>query len=204
MKRTIGTTAGAVLLTTALLAGCSGGSSGSGGSAGSGATNAADGNDVKAEASAVAKAIGPGSSVSDITSKACGAIKPADAQALLKGPVTLKVEPFQCDGDGGGLTVSISPNDTTKKDYSDLGHGPALAGVGDEAMWFQPFAGATIPTVVSHQGSTTCTVQVGADVPTTTIDYTGKDPFFKITPTHAAAYAAKMGVLCAEVFSGLG
>ncbi len=204
MRKATLTTAGAALLTAGLITGCSGGSSGSGG-----AGNATGGAGSGAQASAIAKAVGSGSSVMDSSQKACSGIKAADVQALLKSSASaVTVNPFECAWNQGALTVTIYLNDTTNKYYNDqAGSGGADShslSVGDKAVWFQPVPGRTVPAVVTHAGTNTCTVQLSADPPDTTISYTGSDPFFTIKAADAASYAGKEGQLCTEVFSALG
>ena len=58
----------------------------------------------------------------------------------------------------------------------------------------------TTPWVEAHKGSTTCELSP-ADPPETTLVYTGSDPFYKIAPADSAAYAAKEGVLCNDIFN---
>jgi hypothetical protein len=202
MRKATLTTAGAVLLAGGLITGCSGGSSGSSG--------AQVGSGSGAQASAIAKAVGPGSSIMDSSKKACDGIKPADVQALLKASASaVTVNPFECGWNQGAVTVTIYLGDTTDKYYDDqtsnLGSdGNGSLSVGDKAVWFQPVAGRTVPMMVSHQGSNTCEVQLSADPPATTLAYTGSDPFFTIKQADAESYAAKEGQLCSEVFSALG
>jgi hypothetical protein len=190
--------AGAVLLAAGLMTSCSGGSSGA---------KAAPASDP--QASAIAKAVGAGSSVADSSKKACDGIKSADVQALLKSSASaVTVDPFQCAWNQGAITVTIYLNDTTDKYYNDEasngGSDSHSLSVGDKAVWFQPVPGRTVPGVVTHQGANTCTVQLSAEPPDTTVAYTGSDPFFTIKPADAQSYAAKEGQLCTEVFSALG
>jgi hypothetical protein len=197
------TTTTTMLIATGVLASlvaCSGSSGGSSASTAGAAP--------KGAASAIANAVGPGSSIADLTSKACAAIKPADAQALLKKQgVTARTNPFECAWDGGALTVTIYPNDTSDKYYGDQTthlEDPGTLPIGDKAVWFQPVPGHTVPAVVAKKGTNTCEVQLSADPPDTTMPYTGSMPIVTTKRADVAAYAAKMGVLCSEVFGALG
>ncbi|HTC70306.1 MAG TPA: hypothetical protein VK662_12110 [Acidothermaceae bacterium] len=153
-------------------------------------------------AAALAGATGAGGPLD--TSKQCAAIKPADVQVLMKAPVTPVVDnPGECSFYGGDLKIDIYPNDPNQKFYQNPVNGPGttpLTGVGDQAQWFAPVPGATTPWVEAHKGSLTCELSP-ADVAETTIPYTGSDPFFKIAPADSAAYAAKEGVLCQDIFN---
>jgi hypothetical protein len=153
-------------------------------------------------AAALAGATGAGGPLD--TSKQCAAIKPADVQVLMKAPVTKVVDyPGECSFYGGDLKIDIYPNDPNQKFYQNPVNGPGttpLSGVGDQAQWFAPVPGGTTPWVEAHKGSLTCELSP-ADVAETTIPYTGSDPFFKIAPADSAAYAAKEGVLCQDIFN---
>jgi hypothetical protein len=207
------------LVTTAacLLTGCSksksasssapsgGGATGAaaaGGSAAGGSAAGAGGAATGALASAVAGATAAGGALDE--SKVCAAIKPADVQALMKAPVTPVVNnPGECSFYGGDLTIDIYANDPTQKYYQNPVNGPGttpVPGVGDQAQWFAPVPGMTTPWVEAHKGSTTCTVSP-ADPSETTLPYAGASPFYKITTADSAAYAAKEGVLCNDVFA---
>jgi hypothetical protein len=153
-------------------------------------------------AAAIAAATGKGGPLD--SSKQCAAIKAADVQALMKAPATAAQNfPGECSFYGGDLKIDIYPNDPTQKYYQNTVNGPGtmpLSGVGDQAQWFAPIVGTNTPWVEAHKGSLTCVVSP-ADPPETTIPYTGTDPFEKIAPADSAAYAAKEGVLCNDIFS---
>jgi hypothetical protein len=199
-----------IATTACLLSGCSkkssaatGGGGATGAAASVAAAAAAAGVSVPAgAAAALAGATGKGGPLDD--SKLCAAVKPADVQALMKASVTPVVnEPGECSWYGGDLKIDIYANDPTQKYYQNPVNGPGttpVAGVGDQAQWFAPVTGATTPWVEAHKGSLTCTLSP-ADVAETTLTYTGSDPFFKIAPADSAAYAAKEGVLCNDIFA---
>jgi hypothetical protein len=196
-----------VAIPTCLLAGCSN----SGSSAASGDTTAAAASTGATAAAGVSVPAGAGAAISAATgpggpldvSKLCAAIKPADVQALMKAAVTAVVDyPGECSFYGGDLKVDIYLNDPTQKYYQNAVGAPGttpLPGVGDQAQWSQPVPAMTTPYIEAHKGSTTCITET-ADPPETTMPYTGSDPFFTITTADAAAYAAKEGALCNDVF----
>jgi hypothetical protein len=195
--RSTGLVSIALMATTAcLLTGCSKSKSSSAGTGGAGGAVPAN------LSAAVAGATAAGGALD--ASKECAAIKPADVQALMKAPVTPAVNnPGECSYYGGDLKVDIFTNDPTQKYYQNPVNGPGttpLTGVGDQAQWFAPVPGSTTPWVEGHKGSTTCTVSP-ADPSETTLPYTGTQPFYKILPADSAAYAAKEGVLCQDVFA---
>ncbi len=199
-----------VATTACLLSGCSkskSASPGSGGATGAAASiaaaAAAAGVSVPpGAAAAIAGATGKGGALDE--SKLCAAVKPADVQALMKAPVTPVVNnPGECSWYGGDLKIDIYANDPTQKFYQNPVNGPGttpVPGIGDQAQWFAPVPGATTPWVEAHKGSTTCELSP-ADPPETTLVYTGSDPFYKIAPADSAAYAAKEGVLCQDIFN---
>jgi hypothetical protein len=198
-----------VATTACLLTGCSKSKSAA---AGGGATGAAASIAAAAAAAGVSVPPGAAAAIAGATakggpldlSKQCAAIKPADVQALMKASVTPVVDyPGECSFYGGDLKIDIYANDPNQKFYQNPVNGPGttpVPGVGDQAQWFAPVPAASTPWVEAHKGSTTCTVSP-ADPPETTLPYTGSDPFFKIAPADSAAYAAKEGVLCNDIFS---
>jgi hypothetical protein len=108
---------------------------------------------------------------------------------------------------GDNITVTVFQRDADKKYYNDtVAHqlqngGTPLSGVGDEAAWAQPVAGQSGPVVAAHKGSLTCVVALPADLTLITIDKTGGGPIYSVTAEAAASFAAKMGVLCNDLFS---
>ena len=151
---------------------------------------------------AVAALGGGGGSVLDV-SKQCKAIKPADVQALMKATLApVQINPLECDFAGGSMKVNIRLDDAAHKQYTLLASpapGHELTGVGDQAYWFEPADGHTTPWIESYKGSVACEVSA-ADPPDTTIPYTGSG-IVTITEPDAAAYAAKEGAVCNDVFS---
>jgi hypothetical protein len=157
---------------------------------------------------------GPSGGGGGSDAKYCAAMKLPDAQALVKPPVAAAQTggPLGCafllpgqDINGDNLTASVFPGDDSKQFYNsslkDLGGTPTpLPGVGDEAQWGQ-IASAAAPEVVAHKGSLTCVVQGPTDTSTLTVAQTGNGPEYNISPSAAADYAAKMGVLCTDMFS---
>jgi len=139
-------------------------------------------------------------------SRDCSAIKKADAQALMKPDVgTVQAVIGECSFAGGQIKMDLY-DDPNKKYYGDneLGSGHPLTGVGDEAIWYQPVAGVNAPWVDARKGTLTCVVSTPDDLSTTTLPYTGSAPFTTVADTDAAAYAQKVGVLCADVFAAAG
>jgi hypothetical protein len=192
--------------TACLLTGCSTSSSAAPGGGATGAAAAiaaaAGGSAPAGAAAAIVGATGAGGPLDE--SKLCAAVKPADVQALMKAAVTPVVNnPGECAWYGGDLKIDIYANDPTQKFYQNPVNGPGttpVPGVGDQAQWFAPVPGATTPWIEAHKGSLTCVLSP-ADPPETTLAYTGTDPFFKIAPADSAAYAAKEGVLCNDIFA---
>jgi hypothetical protein len=209
-SRSAGLVSIALMATTAcLLSGCSKKSSAA---PGGGATGAAASIAAAAAAAGVSVPPGAAAALAGATgkggpldqSKQCAAIKPADVQALMKAPATAVVNyPGECSFYGGDLKIDLYANDPTQKYYQNPVNGPGttpLTGVGDQGQWFAPVPGKTTPWIEAHKGSLTCTVSP-ADPPETTIPYTGSDPFWTIAPADSAAYAAKEGALCNDVFN---
>ncbi|HEY5201176.1 MAG TPA: hypothetical protein VIJ31_09725 [Acidothermaceae bacterium] len=210
-SRSTGLVSIALMATTAcLLTGCSKSKASSGAgdpgaalaAAGASAAAAAGVSVPAGAAAAIAGATGKGGPLDE--SKLCAAVKPADVQALMKATVTPVVNnPGECSWYGGDLKIDIYANDPTQKYYQNPVNGPGttpLTGVGDQAQWFAPVLGKTTPWIEAHKGSLTCTVSP-ADPPETTLPYTGSDPFYTIAPADSAAYAAKEGALCNDIFA---
>lgn len=205
-RKALGRTAAASALTLAaalVLSGCTGSSiKGSSAPAGGGGTRL-----PAAASSALAKIAGSGG-ILDV-SKLCAAISQADVQKLFKATAPKVTDnPSECDWGGGAITLDIFQNDTDKQYYSGggiaAGTSTPLPGVGDQAAWSQPVKGATVPFIAAHKGSTTCTITPGLNVDQSTLDYSGSDPFFKVTDASAQLYATEEGQLCNDMFKAGG
>jgi hypothetical protein len=202
---------GIAILAAFVLSGCSGSSStgssnGGTGAAGGGGGAAADSLPAAAK-SALAQITGAGGGVLDVA-KLCAAVSAADVQALFKNPAPALISnPGECDWGRGNMTVDIYRNDTTKEYYTGgavSSSGTPLAGVGDKALWSQPVQGQTMPFITSRKGTTDCTVSPGLNVDQSSIEYTGQDPFFKITDAAASKYASAEGQICNDIFQAGG
>jgi hypothetical protein len=79
----------------------------------------------------------------------------------------------------------------------------AISGIGDHAVW-DDNGGLTAVTLGAWQGNVSCLVQPDSDVTNDTVTYTGKPPFTKISAADGAAYAAKLGKVCTDVFAAAG
>jgi hypothetical protein len=177
-------------------------------SIGDGGTNLpAAASSALAQLSSAAKAAG-GSGLSGAlgsldVSKLCTAVSTADVQKLFKDTAPKVVaDPGECNW-GGGITVDIDKNDTSKQFYPGgafSGSEPALSGVGDQALWTQPVQNMTLPLVTSRKGNTDCSVSVGLDVDNSSIAYTGSAPFFKIADADELTYAQEEGQICTDLF----
>ncbi len=207
----------APLLLSLALAACSGStaSAPAGGGSGTVAPGAASVAPAGASVEPVVASAGPAAAGGGVDAPYCAAIKVADAQALAKptlsaaqtgGPESCTfVLPGQ-DLNGDNITVTVLQGDADKHFYNDSVNGPVsttpnpLPGVGDVAVWEQ-FTGESAPEVIAHQGSLTCVAQPPADTSQLTIDQTGSGPMYQISASAAAVYAAKMAVLCTDVFS---
>ncbi len=77
-----------------------------------------------------------------------------------------------------------------------------LAGIGDKAYWFERDPGTNAPQVNAEKGKIGCMVSTNGEVDHTTLAYTisGGNPV--VANAAAAKFAAKMGVVCADVFKG--
>jgi hypothetical protein len=113
--------------------------------------------------------------------------------------------PGQCAFGGGATTVSFFLNDPQHSDVTNvLGTtGTAISGVGDHAVWVDN-GGETVVSLGAWKGSVSCLVQPDSDVTNDTVTYTGKPPFTKISAADGAAYAAKLGKVCTDVFAAAG
>lgn len=155
-----------------------------------------------------------------LAAKGCGAVKLKDVQPLVKATVAkIEFDPgsaeldathsFECMVDNPTLTIAIHPEDSTKATYTEdvaAENVPAvpLPGVGDVAVWtaVSLTAGSytSAPNIYAHRGTVTCEVQVsgtGLTIPS--------EPGVaaSVTQANAAAFAAKLGVLCNDVFAAI-
>jgi hypothetical protein len=139
-----------------------------------------------------------------IDAKVCAAIS-ADVAAITRNVSHPATYPGQCAFGGGATTVSFDLNDPQHSSVTDvLGTtGTAISGIGDHAVW-DDNGGQTALTLGAWQGSVSCLVQPDSDVTNDTVTYTGKPPFTKISTADAAAYAAKLGKVCTDVFAAAG
>jgi hypothetical protein len=139
-----------------------------------------------------------------IDAKVCAAVA-TDVAAITTDVSHPATFPGQCAFGGGATTVSFDLNDPQHSAVTDvLGTaGTAISGIGDHAVWGDN-GGHTAVTLGAWQGSVSCLVQPDSDVTNDTVTYTGKPPFTKISAADAAAYAAKLGKVCTDVFSAAG
>lgn len=157
----------------------------------------------------------------DLATKGCSAIPLADVRAVVKSAVTkvdfdpgsAELDPahsFRCDVDNPTLLITIYPEDASKHTYDQdvaAENVPAvpLAGVGDSAVWtavsLTPGTYTAAPDVYAHKGAMTCEVQ-GSGQGLTIPFEPGVVP--AITKANVAAFAAKLGVLCDDIFAALG
>ncbi len=207
----------AALLLSVGLAACSGNAASAPANGGASATPPDGANDASPGASIApaAASAGPGAAGGGVDGPYCAAIRVSDAQALAKPTLAAAqtggsesctfVLPGQALN-GDNITVTVFPGDANKHFYNDQVSGPVastpnpLPGVGDVAVWEQITSSAP-PEVIAHQGSLTCVVQPPGDTSQLTIEQTGSGPIYQISAGAAAAYAAKLGVLCTDVFT---
>jgi hypothetical protein len=77
-----------------------------------------------------------------------------------------------------------------------------LSGIGDKSYWDSQAPGMDAPQFVAEKGKVDCEVTTNGEVDHTTLPYTisGGNPV--VTSAAAAAFAEKMGAVCAAVFKG--
>ncbi len=179
----------AAVLALGFVAGCS--------SAGGGSTSPAQ---AASAAGLPTSTAGVGSNGS-VDAKVCAAIA-TDVAAITKNVSHPATFPGQCAFGGGATTVSFDLNDPQHSGVTDvLGTGAtAIGGIGDHAVW-DDNGGQTVLTLGAWQGSVSCLVQPDSDITNDTVAYTGTPPFTKISDADAAAYAAKLGKVCTDVFA---
>jgi len=139
-----------------------------------------------------------------VDAKICAAIG-ADVAAITKNVSHPATFPGQCAFDGGATTVTFDLNDPQHSGVTDvLGTtGTAISGIGDHAEW-EDGGGETVVDLGAWKGSVSCMVQPDSDVTNDTVTYTGTPPFTQISAADAAAYAAKLGKVCTDVFAAAG
>ena len=106
------------------------------------------------------------------------------------------------DDDASPLFVEISVNDYGQMYGTFNKDDHKLSGIGNKAYWDSQAPGMDTPQVVAEKGKIDCMVTTNGEVDHTTLPYTlsGGNPV--ITNAAAAAFAEKMGAVCADVFKG--
>ena len=160
--------------------------------------------------------VGPASS--GFITNVCSAITLTDAQATVQPTIdAIGFDPnnqdpagiFMCTIDAAdqAVTVTVEPEDVAMANYeSDVAAEnvpavPSLPGVGDVAVWTQ--VANNPPDVYAHKGHVTCEVKTS----NTQVLNLAYDPTVAnggVTAASAAAYATKLGALCADVFAAIG
>jgi hypothetical protein len=147
----------------------------------------------------------------------CSAITIIDAQDTVQPEIdSVGFDPNNEDPDGifmctidaadQAVTVTVEPEDVAMANYeSDVAaeNVPAtpLPSVGDVAVWTQ--VPNNPPDLYAHKGHVTCEVKTSdTQVLNLTYDPTVVDG--GVAAASAAAYAAKLGALCTDVFAAIG
>ena len=138
---------------------------------------------------------------SSTDAKVCAAIQ-GDVAAITKNVSDPKTFPGQCAFGGGATTVTFDVNDPQHSGVTDVmpSGGTPMSGVGDGAVWYDA-GGSVAPSLGAWKGSVSCLVQPDSDVANDDVTYTGNPPFTKISTADGAAYAQKMGKVCADLFA---
>jgi hypothetical protein len=133
--------------------------------------------------------------------KVCAAIQ-GDVAAITKNVSDPKTFPGQCAFGGGATTVTFDVSDPQHSGVTDVigSNGTSIGGVGDGAVWYDA-GGTIVPSLGAWKGNVSCLVQPDSDITNDDVTYTGNPPFTKISPADGAAYAQKMGKVCADVFA---
>ena len=135
--------------------------------------------------------------------KVCAAIQ-SDVAAITKSASDPKTFPGQCAFAGGATTVTFDVNDPQHSGVTDvISDGTKISGIGDSAVWYDA-GGTIVPSLGAWKGNVSCVVQPDSDITNDTVTYTGTPPFTKISAADGAAYAQKMGKVCADVFAAAG
>jgi hypothetical protein len=139
-----------------------------------------------------------------VDAKVCAAIA-TDVAAITKNVSHPATYPGQCAFGGGATTVSFDLNDPQHSGVTSVLGTTAtpISGIGDHAVWADD-GGMTAVTLGAWKGIVSCLVQPDSDVTNDTVTYTGKPPFTKISAADGAAYAAKLGKVCTDVFAAAG
>jgi hypothetical protein len=160
--------------------------------------------------------VGPASS--GFITNVCSAITILDAQATVQPAIdSIGFDPNNQDPDGifmctidaadQAVTVTVEPEDVAMANYeSDVAAEnvpavPSLPGVGDVAVWTQ--VPNNPPDVYAHKGPVTCEVKT-SDTQVLNLTYDPTVANGGVTAASAAAYAVKLGALCADVFAAIG
>jgi hypothetical protein len=106
------------------------------------------------------------------------------------------------DDSASPLFVEIAINDYGQMYGTFNKDDHKLSGIGDKAYWDSQAPGMDAPQVIAEKGNIACTVTTNGEVDQTTLPYTvsGGNPV--VTNAAAAKFAAKMGVICSDVFKG--
>jgi hypothetical protein len=149
--------------------------------------------------------------------RVCTAITIAHAQAPVRATVTKidfdsnNEDPngiFQCNIDEAhqALSVKVEPEDSAKANYTaDVAAenvpGTPWPGVGDVAVWTQALHNP--PDFYAHKGNVTCEVTSG-DIRELSLTNDASIIDGGVATPIAAAYAAKLGAICTDVFVAIG
>jgi hypothetical protein len=141
---------------------------------------------------------------SSTDAKVCAAIQ-GDVAAITKNVSDPKTFPGQCAFGDGATTVTFNVSDPQHSGVTDVisGNGTSISGIGDGAVWYDA-GGTIVPSLGAWKGSVSCLVQPDSDITNDDVTYTGNPPFTKISTADGAAYAQKLGKVCADVFSAAG
>jgi len=154
---------------------------------------------------------------SDLATKGCTAIKLSDVQPLLKATISaIEFDPGSAELDpvhkftctAGTIAVTVYPEDSAKQQMqtdvtAENVPSQPLTGVGDSAVWtggpqLNSKTYTSTPDLYAHQGSVTCEVQTNGSGLTVPV---APGPLGGVTADDAAALAAKLGIICNDVFS---
>jgi len=223
--------AAGVLMTSLLIAACSGTAAGTQpANAGGPAASAGASGGVPGCANPAARAINQvgGAYASDLANALCGMhdidpcsmLKQADVQALFAFPLGSSSTDHlgNCTwrladpNNGDGMDVVVRNDNDQHALANDIGlPSPGasgqfavrpLSGVGDSARW--ELLGGYFPHVGAIKGQATCELTVDGGDAQLSVKTTGKDVFAAIDPVALPGFIQKFGALCNEIFMGLG